>query len=333
MSAWPLVTVNVLAFNRRDQLAITLRTIAEELDYPADRLEVIVVDNASTDGTADMLRRDFPEVQVIVNAENTGVPAWNLGFAAGRGDFFLVLDDDCFITGDALKTAVREAQRQEADLVSFYVLSSSQTDDTSFSRFSNTGLLSFWGCSALMSRRAVERLGGYDPNIFLWAHELDFTIRLLDAGLKHVYLPQVRAVHQKEPGGFTIAMHRRNLRHFAYIAAKSLRGPDAAVTAFNLMLRIALESAQRPAILRLAPEVLAGLRDGLRHRSPVRAEVSRLYRRNFLEFVTPLRWARGPVARLRDRDLAPDEDLQNRREAFYAKRSGLYPAGAGALRV
>ena len=60
-SDWPPVTVNVLAYNRRDDVRRTLRAIFCELDYPADRLEVIVVDNASKDETAEMVRSAFFE--------------------------------------------------------------------------------------------------------------------------------------------------------------------------------------------------------------------------------------------------------------------------------
>ena len=53
----------------------------------------------------------------------------------------------------------------------------------------STGLFSYWGCAALLSRRAVTRIGGYDPNIFIWGNELELTMRLLDDGLRHLGLP------------------------------------------------------------------------------------------------------------------------------------------------
>src|SRR4051794_19920669 len=119
----PLVTVNVLAHNRRTDLATTLRVLRDDLDYPSEALELIVVDNASTDGTAEMLARDFPDVRVI-EGPNVGAAGWTRGFEAGRGDFFLVLDDDCYLSGDSLRAAVEAAEREGADLVSFRVVSS-----------------------------------------------------------------------------------------------------------------------------------------------------------------------------------------------------------------
>lgn len=195
---WPFVTVNILAFNRREELGRTLQTVLGDLEYPADRLEVVVVDNASTDGTAAMVRERFPTVDLVVNPRNVGVPGWNAGFARGRGEMFLVLDDDCYLRGDALKRAVLAAREARADLVSFSVRSDAEPSFY-FNEDYHCGLLAFWGCAALISRRGVELTGGFDPNIFIWAHEAEFVARLLDGGLRHLYLPEVTAVHLKPP--------------------------------------------------------------------------------------------------------------------------------------
>src|SRR3954467_9015134 len=97
---WPLVSIVFLAFNRRDALATSLDHVLHRLDYPADRLEVIVVDNASADGTAEMLRAEHPEVQLIRQPANIGASAWNVGMTTARGRWRMILDDDCYISGD-----------------------------------------------------------------------------------------------------------------------------------------------------------------------------------------------------------------------------------------
>jgi GT2 family glycosyltransferase len=251
----PLVTFAILAYNRREALRINLTKLRDELDWPAEKLEVIVVDNASSDGTSDMVRAEFPAVQLIRSEQNTGISGWNRAFEAGTGEWFLVLDDDCYVTGDALRRAVAAAQEHGADLVSFKVTSPGG-DAEVFNEFYETGLLAFWGCSALLSGRAARDLGGLDPGIFIWGHEAEFVARLLDRGWRHLHLPEVVSVHMKSPPDFKLAQHKRNLQSFGYIA---------------------------------------GLRDGLGNRAPVRAAVSQLYRRNFIEFSSPLAFARGPV--------------------------------------
>jgi hypothetical protein len=89
----PSVTVVILAFKRLDKLRETLRHTLEDLNYPAEALEVIVVDNASANGTAEMVGAEFPGVRVIVLAENVGASGWNAGLHAGSGRWTLMLDD------------------------------------------------------------------------------------------------------------------------------------------------------------------------------------------------------------------------------------------------
>lgn len=330
----PLVTVAVLAYNRRDPLRITLTKLREELDWPAERLEVIVVDNASTDETSDMVRAEFPEARLIVNEVNTGISGWNRAFEAGAGEWFLVLDDDCFVTGDALARAVRAARDHQADLVSFRVVSSNSELEV-FNRYYDTGLLAFWGCSALVSARAVRGLGGFDPGIFIWGHEAEFVARLLDRGWRHLHLPSVTSIHMKSPPGFTLYAHKRNLQSFAYIAAKLLRRQEMLPAVGNLVLRVFTESARHPKVITCLSAVAQGVRDGLGSRAPVRPAVSRLYKENFIEFASPLIFVRGPRLRWRQRgkvELA-DRDAGERMDRFWREREAIYPRDTGSISV
>src|SRR3954454_10421961 len=135
-----------------------------ESDYPADRFDVIVVDNASDDGSASMVEREFPQVRLIRRPTNCGISGWNDGFAEARGDYVLALDDDCYLPPDGLRQAVAAAEENDADLVSFAVARPGDPDYR-FNDGYRTGLLSFWGCAVLMRRSVLERLHGYDPDI------------------------------------------------------------------------------------------------------------------------------------------------------------------------
>ncbi len=331
---WPLVTVNILAFNRREELGRTLETVLGDLDYPAHRLEVVVVDNASSDGTADMVRDRFPSVDLVINPHNVGVAGWNAGFARGRGEVFLVLDDDCYVRGDALKKSVLAAREARADLVSFSVRSAVDPSYY-FNEDYHCGLLAFWGCAALVSRRAVDLTRGFDPNIFIWAHEAEFVARLLDVGLRHLYLPEVTAVHLKAPGEGPGSVYsvRLNTRNFAFIAGRLLRRRHALRAAINLFLRGLLIAIRRPAAARALPDVAEGLWAGLRHRRPVRPPVSAAYRENFIEFVNPLQFARGPLEIWRQRGDhgAASTDLNRRRRRFWSEHERFYPPHTASL--
>ena len=321
------MTAAILSFNRREQLAITLETLQERLDWPADRLEIIVVDNASTDGTPDMLRERFPQVRLIESGGNLGIAGWNLAFAAGRGEWFLVLDDDCHVSGDALRRAVTAAQEHDAQMVSFSV--DSLDPDVGFSDVYRTGLLTFWGCAVLLEADATRRLGGFDADLFIWAHELEFTMRFLDAGHRHLTLPEVHALHQKTIPPVRVGPHRRNMRNWGYVAAKLLRPADAALALASLVVRSFFEALIDRGHLRGGPAAIAGFRDGLKARAPVRREVSRLYRRHYIDFTSQFRLRE----RLRHHRPRRGERPPNYREQFTLARPKLYPSASAALRV
>jgi GT2 family glycosyltransferase len=342
-SPWPTVTVIYLSYNRSEELRRSLRQTLEELDYPSDRLDVIVVDNASTDGSADMVEREFPAVQLIRRTENNGVPGWNDGFAVARGDFVLVLDDDCYLPGDGLQRAVVEATARHADLVSFGV-SSSLDDGHRFDHEYRTGLLSFWGCAALMRREVVERLGGYDPAIFVWANELEFTIRFFDAGFRHLHLPNVIAVHMKEPapwkGTVPEYVYCTNACHFAYIAGKLLRPRDAAETFLALLATSVRDARQYDRVtFKALPFVGRGFMRGLRNRAPVRPSVSRAYRLNYRSFASPWWLSRPPAQILMSAMTRANGDGNGngkppgRHAQYFSERAMYYPDRPAVLQL
>ena len=336
---WPLVSVVFLAYNRREQLGVSLDKILAETDYPAGRLEVIVVDNASTDGTAEFVRERHPGVQLIRNPENIGVSGWNVGMATARGDWLLALDDDCYISGDALKVAVRRAEEHDADLVSFLVASSEEEGYFNEGNF-NPGLLGFWGCSAMFSRRAITGEVFFDPNLFLWANEVELTMRLLDRGLRHLWLPEVVSVHQKElpSDELSLRFHTYNHKHWAYAAGKLLQPGDALVVLGRLLLRTVLDARTRDRrLLAILPQIVLGFANGLRFRRPIRPVVSRTYRDVCSDFGSPLPYLRTPMQRLKGlRDPEATERFRvERRRARLApsERDRFYPAEAAVLEL
>jgi GT2 family glycosyltransferase len=344
----PTVSIVFLVYNRREELRESLQRMLLESDYPRDRVEVIVVDNASTDGAAEMVREEFPDVQLMVRDHNVGVSGWNEGLAAARGDWVLALDDDCYLPPDGLRRAVAAAQERDADLVSFKVVS---TRDPSyvFTEVSyQTGLFTFWGCAVLLRREVVEALGGYDPEIFYLANELEFTIRFFDHGFRHLHLPEVVAQHMKAPPppnprieDVNWSIYLYNARHFGYIAAKLLRPRDAAEALVALLVGNVRDWMRGWVGARRGPrETIAGFAHGLRHRAPVNARLSRFYRRNFLTFVSPWQLSRSPLELMRaiPREaitgrlrFGEGQEIGDRRERFFRERAHLYPKDEAAL--
>ncbi len=341
----PTVTIVFLVFNRREELRISLGKMLEESDYDPGRVDVVVVDNASTDGSGEMVASEFPGVRVVRRERNSGVSGINDGFAVATGDWVLGLDDDCYLPADGLRQAIAAAAEHRADLVSFGVVSA-MDPALRFDLAYRTGLLSFWGCAVLVRQSVLAELGGYDPAIFVWANELEFMVRFFDRGFRHLHLPEVVAVHLKPglpaPAEYASSyMYLLNSRHFGYIAGKLLSPRDALGTLVGLLANVALDTIRiHPAARRGLPVALKGFWAGLRRRRPVHPEVSRTYRREFYSFLPPWRISRGlrdvvlkmPLDLVREAGgRPPREGKVARREQYVLRRPRYYPAEAAAL--
>lgn len=334
----PTVTIVFLVFNRCEELRTSLHQMLEESDYDPSLVDVIVVDNASSDGSGEMVTREFPQVRVIRRDVNNGVAGWNDGFDVATGDLVLVLDDDCYLPPDGLSSAVAAMHQHGADLVSFNVVADHDRDYY-FTDVYKTGLLAFWGCAALIRREALESVGGYDPEIFVWAHEVEWLMRFYDRGYRHLHLPEVVAVHMKDTGGgahwsryYGTKAYRINATHFAYVAAKHLRARDAVETLVALLALNVRDGVRAHwAAFTVTVDTIKGFARGLRHRTPVEnPEISRTYRHNFYSFASPWWISRQPreILGLAAPGAPP---LEERVERYFADRRRYYPTTTAVL--
>ena len=91
---FPLISIAIVNLDGKDYLGECLDSIME-LDYPEDRIEIIVVDNGSTDDSVDFIRSRYSDVKLIQNNSNTGFAAANNQAAeAARGEYIAFLNND-----------------------------------------------------------------------------------------------------------------------------------------------------------------------------------------------------------------------------------------------
>jgi GT2 family glycosyltransferase len=224
----------ILSYNRRELVRRTLESIRRQSLTDA---EVIVVDNASIDGTPDMVRACFPHVKLLALEENSGVRGRNRGFEAANGRVILSLDDDIELCArDTLDRLVRRfdaepmlgalslkicdppAPQQAAPEHWWHPVPRDRFQDREFETdHINEAAVAF-------RREALARVGGYYEDLFWGGEEWDLTLGLMDAGFTVRYLPEP-VLHLAPRGDLNIkvdARHALLVRNRCWIAFRRL---------------------------------------------------------------------------------------------------------------
>ncbi len=214
----PLVSVIVTTRNR---LTLLLRAVqsVDAQDYP--NREILVLDDASEDGTSDYIRSHYPGVRLFRFDENRGlIVARNLLKMEAKGDYIVSLDDDAyFVNKDAISKVVERMQREsELAVVTFHYLPKPLVDgDGALDRGAQEHYTNFfWGYGHCIRRDAFESVGDYRGFFFHQGEEDDLAIRLLDAGYRLLYSYNAVVVHERSP------VARDDRRIAVYAARNSL---------------------------------------------------------------------------------------------------------------
>lgn len=218
---YPIVWIVVPTWNRRDDLLACLTSIAD-LDYPEKR--VVVVDNGSTDGSAEAVRRYHPGNDLIALEHNLGATEGaNLGFKfalENEADYVLRLDSDTILAKNFLTIMVNAAQANPSFglLVGKVFYFSNPSRIWSLGARQTSRLFAIrdlreeehllktrdqileidyaWATGMFLSRWALTLLGGFDTDFFVYYEEMDFCQRCRDAGLKMGAVPAAEMWHK-----------------------------------------------------------------------------------------------------------------------------------------
>lgn len=217
----PRVFAITLNWNGREMTLDCVESLLE-LEYP--ELEIIVVDNGSSDGTPEAVKSRFPDITVIENGENLGYSeGFNRGIdrAMERGaEYLMILNNDTRIDPKAVNELVEVAQSDDSigfvsgkvysfdepnrlqtvgnfthrwDLVGGHV-GMNEMDEGQYDRVMDYEFMDdvFW----LVRREVIEKVGMYDPEFFLYFENTDWCARVRGAGFRIVYAPKARLWHK-----------------------------------------------------------------------------------------------------------------------------------------
>jgi N-acetylglucosaminyl-diphospho-decaprenol L-rhamnosyltransferase len=317
------LSVIVVSWNVRDLLRRCLQSVLDsgrqgEETAPAvgsagpqatawpSGLEILVVDNASADGSAAMVRAEFPMVRLIANNENRGFTAANnQGLAVSRGRYLLLLNPDAELVGNALAEMVGCLEaRPAAGVVGPQLLDPDGSTQSSRRRFptlatalvESTVVQEWWpdnrilrryylldtpaspgepqavdwvvGACLLVRRAAYEQVGELDEGFFMYSEELDWCRRIKAAGWEVLYLPTARVIHHEGKSSEQVVPARHI--HFQSSKVRYFRkhhGKRQAELLRGFLLLTYVYQAARE-----------GLKWLLGHKRPLRAERLRAYR-------------------------------------------------------
>lgn len=205
--AWPPVSVVVCAYNAEATLEECL-VHCDVLDYPC--LETLVVDDGSTDCTG-VIARAHPRVQVVTLPHGGLSAARNAGYQAARGDLVAFLDSDAYAPPEwAWYLALGASGAGVAggggpnvpppdDPVGAHVVAKSPGGPLP-QLVAEDRALHVPGCNMAFYRTVLERLGGFDVELWAASDDLEFGWRVLDAGEAIGYHPAALVWHHRRPG-------------------------------------------------------------------------------------------------------------------------------------
>jgi GT2 family glycosyltransferase len=248
------VSIIVVNYNTRDSLKRCLRSI--DAFVPARDFEVIVVDNASNDGSSLMLKRLFPRIRLVENTTNEGFSrAVNRGIANSSGDLFLFLNPDVILTPGCVDALAEFLDKHpDAGICGPKLLNpdgSVQLSCRSFPTPFNVffGRKSIWnklfpqnrisrgflladldydeiqevdwlaGACMMAKKNVVDSVGLFDERYFLFVEDTDFCYRVRKIGFKVYFVPQAVATHERGASMryfFVLSTYNHNLSMYRY---------------------------------------------------------------------------------------------------------------------
>ncbi|HXQ72658.1 MAG TPA: glycosyltransferase family 2 protein [Pyrinomonadaceae bacterium] len=225
----PDVSVVIVSWNVRDLLQQTLETLYRESRDVS--FETVVVDNGSTDGSVELVRESWQQVRLISLPENRGFAVGNnVGFKEARGRYILLLNSDTIVLPTTLpgmisfldknpKVGCVGARHLNADGTlqrSIDNFPSLLNDFLSYSELHRLSVLQpflrrrfpWWsdhdqvrdvdwvnGACMMVRSEVIEQLGGLDEGYFIYAEEIDWCYRMVQAGWRVCFTPEAEIIH------------------------------------------------------------------------------------------------------------------------------------------
>ena len=232
----PSVLIVIVNYNGKHLLKKNLQSV---VDTEYDNFDIVVVDNASIDGSVKYLRKNFPTVKVVKSRENLGFGRGNnLGVSKySNYDTYLFLNNDVSVPKDFLTKMIDTLlSDEEIGAVGPKILYSKKEDGKylvnsagieidkhfmSYDRYDKEfdnpkfnvveEIDAIMGGAFLVKRELFEKTGGFNPKMFLYYEDIDLSLRIRDLGYKIMYCGKAHVYHDHMASSKKLGMRRRNI--------------------------------------------------------------------------------------------------------------------------
>lgn len=232
------LSIIIVSFNTRELTSnslVSLQKAVKNLNY---QTEIIVIDNASTDGSPELIAQKFTHVTLIKNSSNIGFSgANNQGLKIAKGEFILLLNSDTVVSKDAIKKVIGYLENNpESGVVGCKLLNKNGSLQQSAGFIPNLLNIFFWmtfiddlpflnrllkpyhirergfyekiqkvgwvsGAFFALRKKTYENAGSLDENIFMYGEEVEWCMRIGKSGWRVVYYPDAYITHLKGGSG------------------------------------------------------------------------------------------------------------------------------------
>jgi len=280
----PLVSVITVSWNKKKEV---LELIGSLIKQKYERKEIIVVDNASTDGTVNFLKAKYPTLRVIALEKNYGLNrGFNIGVANAKGEIIIGTDHDCILEDNQVFDKVVECFKKDPRLgiIAFKVKSLFTKKDAwdnpvhLLEGNSEQGYpcLTYNGSGFAILKDVYTRAGGLDEQFFIYYGEIDLTLRVLELGYKCKYFPDIIVFHKSFKLPTSTWYRKITRRNWTWFIWKNF--PFKEIVKLKFLPFLSLLPKNPTLFLSVFFETMSGLYPLLKKRKPLSFETINYYK-------------------------------------------------------
>jgi len=217
------VSLIIVNYNTKELIMDCLKSVYDkthDIDF-----EVIVVDNASSDGSIELMKSEYPDVRLIENSDNLGFgKANNIGLKSAKGQYVFLLNSDTVLLNNAVKKFYDFMQENQGNMIGAiggYLLDSKLNIIHSYNEFPTLSSLFFadlkilmdlfkrkkseiptvkpvgyiTGADLFLSKSLLNEIGAFDPEYFMYFEETDLQYRMSESGYARLVVPGPEIIH------------------------------------------------------------------------------------------------------------------------------------------